>query len=299
MFVITKSQNGKNTKQSLYNGGVFAKLRNAPTTTEQGKTNMHISLENRVALITGASQGLGKAMAERFATSGADVVLLARRQHLLDELADDLVKRTGRKVKGYSCDVSDVSAIEQTWAQVQADFGKVDILVNNAGASARHAIDSLALDKLQADFDMKVKAALRLAQLAAPHMRAQRWGRIINVVNIGAKAPAAGTAPTTMNRASGIAMTKVMAGEFARDNVLVNALCVGQIMSEQWVGYYKKDNPDMSFEEYVAMRGKSLPMGRIGEAEEFANVACFLASDAASYVTGVAINVDGGLSPVV
>lgn len=260
---------------------------------------MHISLENRVALITGASQGLGKAMAERFANSGADVVLLARRQHLLDELADDLIKRTGKKVKGYSCDVSDVCAIEQTWAQVKADFGKVDILVNNAGASARHPIDSLGLDMLQSDFDMKVKAALRLAQLAVPDMRAQRWGRIINVVNIGAKAPAAGTAPTTMNRAAGIAMTKVMAGEFAPDNVLVNALCVGQIMSEQWVGYYKKDNPDMSFEAYVAMRGKSLPMGRIGEAEEFANVACFLASDAASYVTGVAINVDGGLSPVV
>ena len=118
------------------------------------------------------------------------------------------------------------------------------------------------------------------------------------MVNIGAKAPAAGTAPTTMNRAAGIAMTKVMAGEFAADNVLVNALCVGQIMSEQWVGYHQKDNPEMPFEDYVAMRGKNLPMGRIGQAEEFANVACFLASEAASYVTGVAINVDGGLSPV-
>jgi len=260
---------------------------------------MHISLENRVALITGGSQGLGKAMAERFAASGADVVLLARRQALLDEVAAEISKNTGRKVKGYSCDVSDIAAVETTWGKVQAEFGKVDILVNNAGASARHPIDSLGMDKLQADFDMKVKAAMRLAQLALPGMKAQHWGRIINVVNIGAKAPAAGTAPTTMNRAAGIAMTKVMAGEFAPDNILVNALCVGQIMSEQWVGYHKKDNPDMPFEDYVAMRGKSLPMGRIGQAEEFANVACFLASDAASYVTGVAINVDGGLSPVV
>ncbi|HEY7804356.1 MAG TPA: SDR family oxidoreductase [Orrella sp.] len=260
---------------------------------------MHISLENRVALITGGSQGLGKAMAERFASSGADVVLLARRQALLDEVAAEISKNTGRKVKGYSCDVSDIAAVEATWAQVQADFGKVDILVNNAGASARHPIDSLGMDKLQADFDMKVKAAMRLVQLALPGMKAQRWGRIINVVNIGAKAPASGTAPTTMSRAAGIAMTKVMAGEFAPDNILVNALCVGQIMSEQWVGYHKKDNPEISYEEYVAMRGKSLPMGRIGQAEEFANVACFLASDAASYVTGVAINVDGGLSPVV
>ena len=259
---------------------------------------MQISLENKVALITGGSQGLGKAMAEQFAASGADVVLLARRQTILNEVAEQIAKQTGRKVKGYSCDVSDIEAIEATWKKVTADFGKVDILVNNAGASARHPIESLPLEKLQSDFDMKVKAALRLVQLAVPDMRAQRWGRIINVVNIGAKAPAAGTAPTTMNRASGIAMTKVMAGEFAADNVLVNALCVGQIMSEQWVGYHQKDNPEMPFEDYVAMRGKTLPMGRIGQAEEFANVACFLASDAASYVTGVAINVDGGLSPV-
>ena len=260
---------------------------------------MHISLENKVALITGASQGLGKAMAERFAASGANVVLLARRQTLLDDVAEQIAKQTGRKIKGYSCDVSDIGAIEATWNKVIADFGKIDILVNNAGAAARHPIDSLAMDTLQADFDMKVKAALRLVQLALPAMRAQRWGRIINVVNIGAKAPAAGTAPTTMNRAAGIAMSKVMAGELAPDNVLVNALCVGQINSEQWVGYHQKDNPEMPFEDYLAMRGKTIPIGRVGEAEEFANVACFLASDAASYVTGVAINVDGGLSPVV
>jgi len=259
---------------------------------------MQISLENRVALITGASQGLGKAMAERFAASGADVVLLARRQPLLDEVAEKIAKQTGKKVKGYSCDVSDMEQVEATWQKIQADFGKVDIVVNNAGSSARHPVESLGMDKLQADFDMKVKPAMRLVQLALPAMKAQRWGRVINVVNIGAKAPAAGTAPTTMSRAAGIAMTKVMASEFAPDNILVNALCVGQIMSEQWVGYHQRDNPEMAFDDFVAMRGAKLPMGRIGEAQEFANVACFLASDAASYVTGVALNVDGGLSPV-
>ena len=259
---------------------------------------MLISLHNRVALITGGSQGLGRAMAQRFAASGADVVLLARRQGLLDEAAGQIAADTGRKVKGYACDVSKLDELEKTWAQVIADFGKVDILVNNAGSSARSPIESLSMDKLQSDFDLKVKPAMRLVQLASPAMKAQRWGRIINVVNIGAKAPAPGTAPTTMSRAAGIAMTKVMAGEFAPHNVLVNALCVGQIMSEQWVGYHRRDNPEMAFEDYVAMRGKPLPMGRIGEAEEFANVACFLASDAASYVNGVAINVDGGQSPV-
>lgn len=259
---------------------------------------MLVSLQNRVALITGGSQGLGKAMAERFAASGADVVLLARRQTLLDEVADHISAQTGRRVKGYACDVSQLDQLERTWQAVQDDFQKIDILVNNAGSSARSPIDSLSMEKLQSDFDLKVKSAMRLVQLASPAMKEQRWGRIINVVNIGAKAPGAGTAPTTMSRAAGIAMTKVMAGEFAPHNVLVNALCVGQIMSEQWVGYHRRDNPEMPFDDYVAMRGKAMPMGRIGRAEEFANVACFLASDAASYVAGVAINVDGALSPV-
>jgi len=259
---------------------------------------MLISLKGRVALITGGSQGLGRAMAQRFAASGADVVLLARRQDVLDKTAAEIAASTGQRVKGYSCDVGKIDELEKTWQAVIKDFGQVDILVNNAGSSARSPIETLSLDKLQGDFDLKVKPALRLAQLAVPAMKAQRWGRVINIVNIGAKAPPAGSAPTTMSRAAGITMTKVMSLEFAPYNVLVNALCVGQIMSEQWVGYHKRDNPEMPFEEYVAMRGKPMPMGRIGEAEEFANVACFLASDAASYVSGVAINVDGALSPV-
>jgi 3-oxoacyl-[acyl-carrier protein] reductase len=259
---------------------------------------MLISLKNRVALITGGSQGLGRAMAQRFAASGADVVLLARRQALLDEVADEVASSTGQKVRGYACDVSQAQQVQAVWDKVISNFGKVDIVINNAGSSARSPIEDLTLDKLQDDIDLKLKPALQLVQLALPAMKAQRWGRVINVVNIGAKAPPPGTAPTAMTRAAGITMSKIMATEFAPHNILVNALCVGQIMSEQWVGYHQRDNPEMPFEDYVAMRGKPLPMGRIGEAEEFANVACFLASDAASYVTGVAINVDGGLSPV-
>jgi len=259
---------------------------------------MLISLEKRVALITGGSQGLGLAMAWRFAKSGADVVLLARRQNLLDEVAGKISIETGRKVKGYACDVSQIDQLESVWGKVEQDFGKVDILVNNAGSSARRPIESITMDYLQADIDLKIKPALRLVQLATPAMKQQKWGRIINVVNIGGKAPPAGTAPTTMSRASGLAMTKVMSKELAPFNVLVNALCVGQIVSQQWVGYHQRDNPEMSFEEFLKMRGKPIPLGRLGEAEEFANVACFLASDQASYVTGVAINVDGGLSPV-
>ena len=130
-------------------------------------------------------------------------------------------------------------------------------------------------------------------------MKARRWGRIINVLNTGAKAPAPEGAPTAVTRAAGMALTKVLAGEGAAHNVLVNSLHVGRIESDQWVRRHAAEGGKRSLADFYAEMGKTLPMGRVGTAEEFANMACFLASDAASYITGSAINVDGGLSPVV
>jgi 3-oxoacyl-[acyl-carrier protein] reductase len=153
----------------------------------------------------------------------------------------------------------------------------------------------------QADFDLKVFAAIRLARLALPGMKQRRWGRIINVLNIGAKTPGPGSAPTTVMRAAGMALMKVLAGEGAPYNVLVNALMTGFIVSDQWARRHRVEAPEQSFNEFLAARAKDLglPMGRFGTAEEFANTACFLVSDAASYISGAAINVDGAKSPAV
>jgi 3-oxoacyl-[acyl-carrier protein] reductase len=130
-----------------------------------------------------------------------------------------------------------------------------------------------------------------------PEMKARRWGRVINVLNIGAKAPRPGGAPTVVSRAAGMALTKVLAAEGAPHNVLVNALLVGQIESDQW--RRRAEAAGRPLRELLDGLGKDIPLGRVGRAEEFANLACFLASDAASYITGTAINVDGGRSPVV
>ena len=147
------------------------------------------------------------------------------------------------------------------------------------------------------DFEMKVFGAIRLAKLVIPHMRKAGGGRIINVTNIGAKTPAAGSTPTSISRAAGIALTKAMSKEFAPDNILVNTVCIGLVKSGQQAraGQSQGMTPD----EFYDATGQRVPLGRMGEAAEVANVITFLASDAASYVTGVAINVDGGLSPVV
>ena len=138
---------------------------------------------------------------------------------------------------------------------------------------------------------------MRLIRLVTPQMKERRWGRVINVLNIGAKAPRANSMPTSVSRAAGMAMTKALSHELAPHNVLVNAMLVGLIRADQHVQSAKRAN--MPIEAYYEAHQKEIPIGRFGEAEEFANLACFLVSEQGGYITGTAINVDGGRSPVV
>jgi len=194
-------------------------------------------------------------------------------------------------------DVAAAADIARVYDQAMTAFGKVDIVVNNAGVSRRSSFETLSDEMLQQDLDQKLFAAVRLTRLAWPQMKERRWGRVINVLNIGAKAPQAGSAPTSISRAAGLALTKVLAHEGGPHNILVNALLVGFIESDQHVQAAAKAG--QSFEDFIKPRAAEIPLRRIGRADEFANLACFLASDAGSYVTGTAINVDGGRSPVV
>jgi len=262
---------------------------------------MELRMDGRVSLITGGSDGLGRAMGHRFAESGADIAIVARTQETLDAARDEIATASGRKVHAYSCDVSDAGDISRTYAAVCADLGQVDILVNNAGTSQTGTFTEISDETWQADIDLKLMAAVRLCRLVMPGMQERRWGRIINVLNVGAKAPWGGSAPTAVTRAAGMALTKVLANEGAPHNVLVNALCTGFIASGQWVRRREQFAPDTPMETFLANMAeeRAIPLGRMGESEEFANMACFLASDAGSYITGTAINVDGGSCPVV
>ena len=264
---------------------------------------MDTNLSNRTALITGGSLGLGKAMAQAFSDQGAKVAILARRQEVLDATVEEINALDhaidGGEVRGFVCDVSDPSAIAATHQQVVNLWGNVDILVNNAGASAAKPFMDITDDEWQADLDLKLMAAVRLTRLVWPGMTAQNWGRVINLLNVYAKAPSARTAPTSVTRAAGMALTKVLAEEGAPHNVLVNAMLIGFIKSDQIVRMHNASGENISLDEFVANAGKRLPMGRMGEAQECANLGLFLASEASSYITGCAINMDGGLSKVV
>ena len=260
---------------------------------------MDLDLAGKTALITGASLGLGRAMAEAFHGAGANVALLARREDILSRTAAEIGAATGGKVGAYPCDVTDPNAIEAAVTQATSELGDVDILVNNAGQSQTGRFEDLTDEVWQYDLDLKLFAAIRLSRLVFPGMKARRWGRIVNILNTAAKAPPPGSAPTSVSRAAGMALTKVLAGEGAPHNVLVNALMIGSIKSDQIRRAYDRSDKSVGFDEFMANAGKSLPMGRMGEAEECANVALFLVSGGASYLTGCAINMDGGVSRVV
>jgi len=259
---------------------------------------MNLSMKDRVAVVTGGSKGIGIAVARRFAESGAKVAILARGAADLTAAREALAK-DGLVVRDYVCDVAKAADIKTTHDKIVADLGKIDVLVNNAGTARTLAFESISDEAWQEDLDLKLFAAIRFSRLVWPGMKQRKWGRIINVLNTFAKAPAGNSAPTSVSRAAGMALTKVMANEGGEHNILVNALLVGLIMSDQWVKRHAAQAPTTDFEEFAKGLAKGTPLGRIGTAEEFANLACFLASEQGSYITGTAINVDGGRSPVV
>jgi len=256
---------------------------------------MELGLKGKVALITGGTEGIGKATALTLAREGAKVAICARRKALLDVTAAEITKAGGEAL-AVVADMSKAADCARFVDAAVQKFGRVDILVNNAGTSKRGKFLELTDDEWAADLELKVFGAIRCTRLAVPHMKKQGGGRIINITISSAKQPGAESYPTSVSRAAGLAITKALSKEFAADNILVNTICIGKIKSGQHERRYTKDG--ISADDYYAKLGKDIPLKRAGESQEVANVITFLASDAASYVTGTSINLDGGISGV-
>jgi NAD(P)-dependent dehydrogenase (short-subunit alcohol dehydrogenase family) len=259
---------------------------------------MELGLSGRVALITGGSMGIGRAAAIELAREGAMVAICARRPDVLAEAVDAIQHESGSNdVIGIPADVRDPADIDRFIAAARERFGRIDILVNNAGTSAARPFETITDDEWQSDIDLKLMAAIRCSRAALPAMRETGGGRIINITAVGGKHPGPSSVPTTVSRAAGIALTKAMSKDLAKDNILVNTVCIGLVRSEQIeraAGRF-----DLPLDEGLARLGQNVPLGRIGEAAEVAALITFLASARASYITGVAINADGGMSAVV
>ncbi|MBI4336274.1 MAG: SDR family oxidoreductase [Chloroflexi bacterium] len=264
---------------------------------------MDLGISGRVALVTGGSQGIGRAAAHRLAQEGAKVVVCARDGARLGQVAEEVRHASRGEVLPVVADVSRAEDIQSLVRTAVERWGKVDILVNNAGTSAAGPFEQVSDKDWAADLDLKLLAAVRCTRAVLPYMKAQRWGRIINVTNLGGKAPGPRSLPTSVSRAAGIALTKALSKEYAEHNILVNTVCIGLIKSGQHERRYERArqrDASLTIEGFYAemARGR-VPLGRVGEAEEAGDVIAFLASERASYLTGTAINIDGGTSAVV
>jgi len=241
---------------------------------------MELGLKGKVAAVTGGTEGIGEATVRRLVAEGAKVAFCARRKELIDAFAAEL-KKQGGDVLGVVADASKEGDMERFIEETAKHFGRLDIVVNNAGGSGQIAFDKVEDSFWDLDIEIKVMAQVRTARAAIPHMKKVGGGRIISLNMVGAKQPGAGMFPTTVSRAAGLALSKGLSKELAADNILVNVVAVGKIKSKQQERGAERNKK--SVEQHYADTGKTVPIKRMGESAEVANVIAFLASDAASY----------------
>ncbi len=262
---------------------------------------MDLGLNGKVAIVTGGSDGIGRAAATRFSEEGAKVAIVSRTASDLETVATELSAATGNEVMSAPADVSDEAAVKSAVNSVVARFGGIDILVNNAGTSSAAKFEDMTNEQLDIDFTLKVKGAIYVTRYALPHLKQSSAGAICMTTTPGGKVAAPGTQPTALSRAAGISLMKAWSKEFAEFGIRVNTVCVGVLKSRQhrrrWEAMHA-NNPDYSLDDHWATVGGAVPLGRIGEAHEAGDVIVFVCSERASYVSGTAINVDGGTAPV-
>ena len=222
---------------------------------------MDLGVEGKVAIITGGSEGIGKAAAWRLSREGAKVAIVARTQADLDKSAAEISADTGNEVIGIATDIRDENAVKAMVDSVASRWGGVDILVNNAGTSSAARFDDMTNEQLDEDFTLKVKGAVYCTRYALPHLR-KSGGAICNTTTPGGKAPRPGSQPTALSRAAGISLTKAWSAEFAADGVRVNTVCVGVLKSRQhryrWEAQHNKD-PSYTIEDHWQSFAKGVP----------------------------------------
>jgi len=258
---------------------------------------MDLHLSGKVVLITGGTDGLGAALAGRLVEEGARVAVCGRDPGRL-AATEQRLRDAGGDALAVQADVTRPADLERFVDGAVSRWGRLDGLVNNAGQSSAGRIDQVSDDDWIADLDLKVLAAVRCTRLAVPHLIAAGGGAIVNVLNIGAKAAGAGSLPTTASRAAGLAITKAASKDLGGHGIRVNAVLVGLVESGQW--RRRADTAGRPEEELYRQMATNtgIPLGRVGRPGEFADLAAYLLSDRSSYVTGSAVNLDGGSSPV-
>lgn len=263
---------------------------------------MNLELADKVAIITGASRGLGLASARALAAEGARVVIVARGQAALDAAAIELessaaapgtpARADGKRVLAVAADVSTPDGAERVVAETIAAFGRIDVLVNNVGKAGGAGIADTGDDEWQSAVDQTLFPAIRMSRLVVPHMRAQGSGVILMIASIWGR-ESGGRMTYNVVKAAEISLAKAMAQQLAKDNIRVNSIAPGSISFDGGSWWKRQQEDPEGMKAFVA---REIPMGRFGRAEEVGDVVAFLASARASWVTGACITVDGGQS---
>lgn len=259
---------------------------------------MDLGLEGKVAVVTGASMGIGRATAELFAREGASLVICARGAEALDKAAAEL-ESLGGKVVSVKADMSKQADIDRFIETAVEKMGGIDILVNNVGDATRGTILTKTDEDWQYDININLYSTIRCIRASVPHMKKKGGGRIINVSTVYAKQPTPGAIGYSTAKAALLNMSRHLADDLVGDNILVNTVCPGPIMTPLWERTARQRGKEMGMEaaEVIEYFSKTyIPRGRFGRAEEVAGLIVFLASKWTSFITGTAISVDGGMN---
>lgn len=259
---------------------------------------MDFRIKEKIALVTAASQGLGKAAALSLAREGATVAICARNKETLMHTAQEIVAETHTTVLPLVADVSNAHEIDLLVNAVKNEFGTVHILVNNAGGPPTGTIGALTDGEWQQGYELTMMSMIRLTRAVLPMMEQQRWGRVISLVSLAAKEPIDSLLISSTLRPGILGLTKVLANQYGKFGITVNTVCPGYVLTKRMeeLSRSRSASSSMSYEQYLEQSASNIPIGRLGKPEEIGDVVAFLASDCASYVTGANLLVDGGQS---